>query len=142
LGGLELKNERGFSLLEIIITISLAGIVLAAMSRTIKTGLEIQGFLADKNAAVNWTESVLEEFKNKDIDLAGAVDQQSSTIVQHLEILEAEALPKDYKLTEVEITPYQQDGSIYSGLYRILIEVKYNCKNEEKRHELISLLKE
>jgi prepilin-type N-terminal cleavage/methylation domain-containing protein len=137
-----LKNERGFSLLEIIITISLAGIVLAAMSRTIKTGLEIQGFLADKNAAVNWTESILEEFKNKDIDLAGAVDQESSSLIEQLEILEAEALPKDYELTEVEITPYQDGGTLYSGLYKIMIEVKYNCKNEEQKHELISLLKE
>ncbi len=137
-----MKNERGFSLLEIIITISLAGIVLTAMSRTIKTGLEIQGFLADKNAAINWTESILEEFKNKDIDLAGAADQQSSSLVEQLEILEAEALPKDYELTELEITPYQHDGILYSGLYKIKIEVKFNCKNEEKKHELISLLKE
>ena len=137
-----MKNESGFSLLEIIITISLAGIVLTAMSRTIKTGLEIQGFLADKNAAVNWTESVLEEFKNRNIDLTAAGVEQRNELVQQLEILEAEALPKDYELTEFEITPYQQNGTLYSGLYKIMIEVKFNCKNEEKKHELITLLKE
>ncbi|MFW6229936.1 MAG: prepilin-type N-terminal cleavage/methylation domain-containing protein, partial [Halanaerobium sp.] len=36
-----MKNNAGFSLLEVIITISLAGAVLAVMSRTIKTGLEV-----------------------------------------------------------------------------------------------------
>lgn len=135
-----MKSERGFSLLEIIITISLAGIVLTAMSRTIKTGLEIQGFLADKNAAVNWTESLLEEFKNRDIDFDDPAEIRR--IKEQLEILEAEALPKNYERTDLEIIPYQADGILYSGLYKIMIEVKYSCNNEEQKHELISLLKE
>ena len=140
-GGLELKNERGFSLLEIIITISLTGIVLTAMSRTIKTGLNIHSFLRDKNSAVCWTESVLSAFKNKSSDIADNGQKAAEDIVQQLEILEAESLPKNYDMTKVEVVPYEDDGIIYSGLYQVMIEVNYSCKDRKKSHELIALLK-
>jgi prepilin-type N-terminal cleavage/methylation domain-containing protein len=134
-----LENNEGFSLLEVIITISLAGVVLAVMSRTIKTGLEVQGFLADKNAAVNWTESVLEAYKNRD-HIQEGIEDSSNSFIRNLEILESESLPKNYEMTRVEIIPYLEDGIRYEGLYKLKIEVKFNCQNEEHQNELFSLL--
>lgn len=137
-----MKNEAGFSLLEIIITISLAGVVLAAMTKTIKTGLEIESFLEDKNAAVSWADSVLAAYKDGEINLADAATSKEQELVRQLEILEEESLPKDYEITKVEITPYQNDGVIYAGLYKIEIKVNFKCKNQEQQHQLVSLLKE
>lgn len=135
-----MKNNAGFSLLEVIITISLAGAVLAVMSRTIKTGLEVHTFLADKNAAVNWTESVLEAYKNKEL-LEEGIEDSSSNFIRQLEILEKESLPKNYEMTRVEIIPYQKDGIKYDGLYQLKIEVNFKCRNEEHQSEIVSLLK-
>jgi len=126
-------------MLEVIITISLAGVVLAVMSRTIKTGLEVQGFLADKNAAVNWTESVLEAYKNRALIEEG-IEDSSSDFIRDLEILEAESLPKNYEMTRVEIIPYLEDGIRYEGLYKLKIEVKFSCQDEVHKNELFSLL--
>ncbi|MGM0500073.1 MAG: type II secretion system protein [Bacillota bacterium] len=134
-----MKNNKGFSLLEVIITISLAGVVLAVMSRTIKTGLEVQSFLADKNAAVNWTESVLEAYKNRNV-LEEGIENSSSNFIRDLEILESESLPKNYEMTKVEIIPFSKDGVSYDGLYRLKIEVKFNCRDKEHQNELFSLL--
>jgi len=134
-----LKNNAGFSLLEIIITISLAGVVLAVMSRTIKTGLEVQSFLADKNAAINWTESVLEAYKNKNVIEEG-IENSSSDFIKDLEILESESLPKNYEMTKVEIIPYSKDGIKYDGLYSLKIEVQFKCRDKEQQNELFSLL--
>jgi prepilin-type N-terminal cleavage/methylation domain-containing protein len=134
-----LKNNAGFSLLEVIITISLAGVVLAVMSRTIKTGLEVQSFLADKNAAINWTESVLEAYKNKNVIEEG-IENSSSDFIKDLEILESESLPKNYEMTKVEIIPYIKDGIKYDGLYSLKIEVKFKCRDKEHQNELFSLL--
>jgi len=134
-----LKNNAGFSLLEVIITISLAGVVLAVMSRTIKTGLEVQSFLADKNAAINWTESVLEAYKNKNVIEEG-IENSSSDFIKDLEILESESLPKNYKMTKVEIIPYSKDGIKYDGLYSLKIEVQFKCRDKEQQNELFSLL--
>ncbi len=134
-----MKNNAGFSLLEVIITISLAGVVLAVMSRTIKTGLEVQSFLADKNAAVNWTESVLEAYKNKAV-LEEGIENSSSDFIKDLEILESKSLPKNYEMTKVEVIPYIKDGIRYDGLYKLKIEVKFKCRNKEHQNELFSLL--
>jgi len=134
-----LKNNAGFSLLEVIITISLAGVVLAVMSRTIKTGLEVQSFLADKNAAINWTESVLEAYKNKNVIEEG-IENSSSDFIKDLEILESESLPKNYEMTKVEIIPYSKDGIKYDGLYSLKIEVQFKCRDKEQQNELFSLL--
>ena len=134
-----MKNNAGFSLLEVIITISLAGVVLAVMSRTIKTGLEVQSFLADKNAAINWTESVLEAYKNKSVIEEG-IENSSSDFIKDLEILESKSLPKSYEMTKVEITPFIKDGISYDGLYKLKIEVKFKCRGKEQQNELFSLL--
>ncbi|MFP4199549.1 MAG: type II secretion system protein [Halanaerobium sp.] len=134
-----MKNNAGFSLLEVIITISLAGAVLAVMSRTIKTGLEVQAFLADKNAAVNWTESVLEAYKNRELLTEGAEDS-SSEFIKKLELLEKESLPRDYEMTRVEVIPYNKDGIKYDGLYKLKVEVDFKCRNKEHQHEVLSLL--
>lgn len=134
-----MENNSGFSLLEVIIAISLAGVVLAVMSRTIKTGLEVQSFLEDKNAAVNWTKSVLEAYKNKSLIEEG-VDDSSSIFIKNLEILEAESLPKNYKTTKVKITPYKKDGISYEGLYRLRVEVNFKCRDKEQHNEIVSLL--
>lgn len=134
-----MENNEGFSLLEIIITISLAGVVLAVMSRTIKTGLDVQCFLEDKNAAVNWTESVLAAYKNKKT-IAVGVEDSSSLFIKNLEILEAKSLPKNYKMSRVEITPYKENGVSYDGLYQLKVEVDFNCKDKEQHNEIISLL--
>ncbi|MFW5687037.1 MAG: type II secretion system protein [Halanaerobium sp.] len=134
-----MKNNAGFSLLEVIITISLAGAVLAVMSRTIKTGLEVQAFLADKNAAVNWTESVLEAYKNRELLTEGAEDS-SSEFIKKLELLEKESLPRDYEMTRVEVIPYTKDGIKYDGLYKLKVEVDFKCRNKEHQHEVLSLL--
>ncbi|CCU79357.1 hypothetical protein HSACCH_01266 [Halanaerobium saccharolyticum subsp. saccharolyticum DSM 6643] len=134
-----MKNNAGFSLLEVIITISLAGVVLAVMSRTIKTGLEVQSFLADKNAAINWTESVLEAYKNKNVIEEG-IENSSSDFIKDLEILESESLPKNYEMTKVEIIPYSKDGIKYDGLYSLKIEVQFKCRDKEQQNELFSLL--
>ena len=134
-----MKNNTGFSLLEVIITITLAGAVLAVMSRTIKTGLEVQSFLGDKNAAVNWTESVLEAYKNKSV-LETGIENSSSNFIRNLEILENESLPKNYEMTKVEIIPFSKDGVNYDGLYRLKIEVKFKCRDKEHQNELFSLL--
>lgn len=134
-----MKNNKGFSLLEIIITISLAGAVLAVMSRTIKTGLEVHAFLADENAALNWTESVLEAYKNKETLTAGTKDS-SDNFIKQLEVLEKEALPKNYKLTRVEVIPYEKDGVSYEGLYKLKVEVNFKCGDKERQREIFSLL--
>lgn len=134
-----MKNNAGFSLLEVIITISLAGAVLAVMSRTIKTGLEVQAFLADENAALNWTESVLEAYKNKEI-LEEGVDDSSSDFIKHLELLEKESLPRNYQLTRVEVKPFAKDGVKYDGLYKLKVEVNFKCQDKERQHEIFSLL--
>ena len=134
-----MKNNTGFSLLEVIITISLAGAVLAVMSRTIKTGLEVQAFLADENAALNWTESVLEAYKNKEL-LEEGVDDSSSDFIKHLELLEKESLPRNYQLTRVEVIPFEKDGVKYDGLYKLKVEVKFNCKDKEHQNEIFALL--
>lgn len=134
-----MKNNKGFSLLEIIITISLAGVVLAVMSRTIKTGLEVNNFLVDKNTAVNWTKSVLEAYKNREIITEG-VEDSNSDFIRDLEMLEKESLPKNYEMTRVEIIPFRKDGVCYDGLYRIKVEVKFKCKNKERKNELFTLL--
>jgi len=134
-----LKNNAGFSLLEVIITISLAGVVMAVMSRTIKTGLEVNTFLVDKNAAVNWTESVLEAYKNREI-LEEGVEDSSSNFIKNLELLESQSLPKNYETTRVEITPYEKDGICYDGLYRLKIEVDFKCRDKEHQNEILSLL--
>lgn len=135
-----MKNNAGFSLLEIVITISLAGIVLAVMSRTIKTGLEVQSFLADENAALNWTESVLEAYKNKNSLSVGAFDSNSE-FIKNLELLEKASLPKNYKLTKVEISPFSDGKNKYEGLYKLKVQVNYSCHNKEREHEIFSLLK-
>ncbi|MCC3143751.1 prepilin-type N-terminal cleavage/methylation domain-containing protein [Halanaerobium sp. Z-7514] len=137
-----MKNEAGFSLLEIIITISLAGIVLAVMSRTIKTGLEINSFLADKNDAVNWTESLLEAFRSKEFDLSDSEQKIEAEFLKQLQILESEELQKNYELHKIELSPYENNGVIYEGLYKLKIIVNYNCRDRERKHELITLLKE
>ena len=134
-----MKNNAGFSLLEVIITISLAGAVLAVMSRTIKTGLEVQAFLADENAALNWTESVLEAYKNKEL-LEEGVDDSSSDFIKKLELLEKESLPKNYQLTRVEISPFEKDGVKYDGLYKLKVEVKFKCQDKERQNEIFALL--
>lgn len=134
-----MKNNAGFSLLEVIITISLAGAVLAVMSRTIKTGLEVNTFLADKNAAVNWTESVLEAYKNKE-QLEEGIEDSSSNFIKNLELLEKESLPRDYEMTRVKITPFEKDGIQYAGLYRLEIEVDFKCRDKEHQNELFSIL--
>ena len=134
-----MKNNAGFSLLEVIITISLAGAVLAVMSRTIKTGLEVQAFLADENAALNWTESVLEAYKNKEL-LEEGVDDSSSDFIKHLELLEKESLPRNYQLTRVEVIPFEKDGVIYDGLYKLKVEVEFKCKDKEHQNEIFALL--
>lgn len=134
-----MKNNEGFSLLEIIITISLAGAVLAVMSRTIKTGLTVNTFLADKNAAINWTESVLEAYKHKK-SLAEGVEDSSSHFIKQLELLEKESLPKNYEMTRVEITPYEKDGVYYDGLYKLKVEVNFKCRDKEYQNELFTLL--
>lgn len=135
-----MKNNSGFLLLEVIITISLAGVAIAVMSRTIKTGLEVQSFLADQNAAINWTESVFEAYKARKTVTEGTEDS-SSEFISQLEILEAESLPKDYKMTKIKITPYQKDGVEYEGLYKFNIEVDFNCRDKEQKNELQALLK-
>ena len=135
-----MKNNAGFSLLEVIITISLAGAVLAVMSKTIKTGLEVHTFLADKNDAINWTESVLEAYKNKNILEEGTQDS-SSNFIRQLEVLEEASLPKNYEMTRVEVIPYQKDGIKYDGLYKLKVEVDFKCRNEEHQSEVVSLLK-
>ena len=134
-----MKNNAGFSLLEVIITISLAGAVLAVMSRTIKTGLEVHTFLADENAALNWTESVLEAYKNKKMITEG-VEDSSSNFIKQLEILEKESLPKNYEMTRVEIIPFEKDGVKYDGLYKLKVEVNFKCGNKERQNELLTLL--
>lgn len=134
-----MRNNEGFSLLEVIITISLAGVVLAVMSRSIKTGLEVQSFLADENAAISWTESVLEAYRNRKILKEGKEDSRDN-FIKKLEILEKESLPKDYKMTEVEITPFKKGGVEYDGLYKIKITVNFECRNEEHQNEIIALL--
>lgn len=134
-----MKNNAGFSLLEVIITISLAGAVLAVMSRTIKTGLEVHTFLADKNAAVNWTESVLEAYKNRDLIEEGTEDS-SSDFIRNLELLEREALPRDYEMTRVEVIPFEKDGVRYDGLYRLKVEVDFKCRDKEHQNEIFGLL--
>ncbi|MGP3779627.1 prepilin-type N-terminal cleavage/methylation domain-containing protein [Halanaerobium saccharolyticum] len=134
-----MKNNAGFSLLEVIITISLAGAVLAVMSRTIKTGLEVHTFLADKNAAVNWTESVLEAYKNRDL-LTEGVEDSSSEFIRNLEVLEKESLPRDYEMTRVEVIPFEKDGVKYDGLYKLKVEVDFKCRNKEHQNEVLSLL--
>ena len=136
-----MKNNAGFSLLEVIITISLAGVVLAVMSRTIKTGLEVQAFLADKNAALSWTESVLEAYRNKEILEIGNKDSINSNFIRQLEILENESLAKNYEITRVEVIPYQKDGISYDGLYKLKVVVDFKSKNKEHQSELITLLK-
>ncbi|ADQ14841.1 type IV pilus modification PilV family protein [Halanaerobium hydrogeniformans] len=137
-----MKNEAGFSLLEIIITIFLAGIVLAVMSRTIKTGLEVNSFLADRNAAVNWTESILEAFRAKNFDLSDNEENIEAEFLKQLQILEKEGLEKNYHLHRIELSPYKNKGVIYDGLYKLKIIVNYNCRDQERKHELITLLKE
>ena len=137
-----MKNKAGFSLLEIIITISLAGIVLAVMSRTIKTGLEINSFLADKNAAVNWTESLLETFRSKDFELSDNQENIEQEFIKQLQILENEDLNKNYHLKRIEVSPYENKGVLYDGLYKLKVIVNYNCRDQERKHELITLLKE
>ena len=134
-----MKNNAGFSLLEVIITISLAGAVLAVMSRTIKTGLEVQAFLADENAALNWTESVLEAYKNKEL-LEEGVDDSSSDFIKKLELLEKESLPRNYQLTRVKVSPFEKDGVIYDGLYKLNVEVEFKCKDKEHQNEIFALL--
>ena len=134
-----MKNNAGFSLLEVIITISLAGIVLAVMSKSIKTGLNVQSFINDKNAAVSWTESVLEAYKNRE-ELKEGVENGSSLFIRQLEILEKESLPKNYETTTVEISPYKKDGILYEGLYKLKIRVDFNCQNKERHNEILSLL--
>lgn len=134
-----MKNNAGFSLLEVIITISLAGAVLAVMSRTIKTGLEVHTFLADKNAAVNWTESVLEAYKNKEL-LKEGVKDSSSDFIRNLELLENESLPRDYEMTRVEVTPFEKDGVKYDGLYKLKVEVDFKCRDKEHQNEITALL--
>ncbi|MGM0547925.1 MAG: pilus assembly FimT family protein [Bacillota bacterium] len=134
-----MKNNAGFSLLEVVITISLAGIVLAVMSRTIKTGLEVQSFLADENAALNWTESVLEAYKNKESLSLGIADSNSK-FIKNLELLEKESLPKNYKLTKVKISPFIDNEIKYQGLYKLKVQVDYDCHNKERRHEIFTLL--
>lgn len=134
-----MENNEGFSLLEIIITISLAGAVLAVMGRTIKTGLEVQTFLTDKNAAVSWTESVLEAYKNRE-SLNEGIEDSSSHFIRQLELLESKSLPKNYQLTTVEIKPYQKDGVKYEGLYKLKIEVNFETKSKEHKNELSGLL--
>jgi prepilin-type N-terminal cleavage/methylation domain-containing protein len=136
-----LKNNAGFSLLEIIITISLAGAVMAVMSRTIKTGLEVNTFLVDENAAVNWTESVLEAYKDREL-LEEGLEDSSSNFIRNLEVLEKEALPKDYETTRVEIIPFAKDGVQYNGLYRLKIEVDFKCRDREHQHEILSILQQ
>lgn len=134
-----MKNNAGFSLLEVIITISLAGAVLAVMSRTIKTGLEVHTFLADKNAAVNWTESILEAYKNRDL-LEEGVEDSSSDFIRNLEVLENEALPKNYEMTRVEVIPFEKDGIKYDGLYKLKVEVDFKCRDKEHQNELLGIL--
>lgn len=134
-----MKNNAGFSLLEVIITISLAGAVLAVMSRTIKTGLEVHTFLADKNAAVNWTESVLEAYKNRDL-LEEGVEDSGDDFIKNLELLEKESLPKEYEITRVEVIPYKKDGIQYDGLYRLKVEVDFKCRDKEHHNEMLALL--
>lgn len=134
-----MENNEGFSLLEIIITISLAGAVLAVMGKTIKTGLEVQTFLTDKNAAINWTESVLEAYKNKDT-LNEGIEDSNSNFIRQLEILESKSLPKNYKVTTVEIKPYQKNGIKYDKLYKLKIEVDFKSKNKDYKNELSSLM--
>lgn len=134
-----MKNNAGFTLLEVIITISLAGAVMAVMSRTIKTGLEVNTFLVDKNAAVNWTESVLEAYKNREM-LEEGVEDSSSNFIRNLELLENESLPKDYETTRVEIIPFEKDGVKYDGLYRMKIEVDFKCRDREHQNEILSIL--
>ena len=109
------------------------------MSRTIKTGLEVQAFLADENAALNWTESVLEAYKNKEL-LEEGVDDSSSDFIKHLELLEKESLPRNYQLTRVEVIPFEKDGVKYDGLYKLKVEVKFNCKDKEHQNEIFALL--
>jgi prepilin-type N-terminal cleavage/methylation domain-containing protein len=135
-----LKNESGFTLLEIIITISLAGIVLAVMSKTIKTGLDMQSFLNDRNAIISWSESVLAAYNNKDDLAEGVANSNNSELIKKLEILEQKSLPKSYQLTTVKIDNYQKDNITYAGLYKLKIDVDYKLKNKEQRYELISLL--
>ncbi|SFL08977.1 pilus assembly FimT family protein [Halanaerobium salsuginis] len=135
-----MKNESGFTLLEIIITISLAGIVLAVMSKTIKTGLDMQSFLNDRNAIISWSESVLAAYNNKDDLAEGVANSNNSELIKKLEILEQKSLPKSYQLTTVKIDNYQKDNITYAGLYKLKIDVDYKLKNKEQRYELISLL--
>ena len=134
-----MKNNAGFSLLEVIITISLAGVVLAVMSRTIKTGLEVHTFLADKNAAVNWTKSILEAYKNKELLEEGTADN-SSDFIRNLELLENEALPRDYEMTRVEVIPFEKDGVKYDGLYKLKVVVDFKCRDKEHQNEITALL--
>ena len=134
-----MKNNAGFSLLEVIITISLAGAVLAVMSRTIKTGLEVHTFLADKNAAVSWTESVLEAYKNKEL-LEEGVEDSGDDFIRNLELLESESLPRAYEMTRVEVIPYEKEGIRYDGLYQLKVEVDFKCRDREHHNEILALL--
>jgi len=135
------KNSRGFSLLEVIISISLAGIVMTVFSRTIKTGLNVQTFLENKNSAVNFAESVIETLRKEKIDLQKYTGDNKLSAVRNIKILEEAGLEKDIDAASLKVTPYRADGRIYSGLYKLKITVNYRCKNKEKKYHLITLLR-
>ncbi|MGM0603312.1 MAG: type IV pilus modification PilV family protein [Bacillota bacterium] len=136
-----MKNSKGFSLLEVIISISLAGIVLAVFSRTIKTGLDVQTFLENKNSAVNFAESVLETLKKEDIDLQNYTGENKLSAVKGVKILEEAGLKKEIDAAALKITPYSKDGEVYRGLFKLKLTVDYKCRDKERQYELITLLR-
>ena len=136
-----MKNSRGFSLLEVIISISLAGIVMAVFSRTIKTGLDVQTLLENKNSAVNFAESVIETLKKEEIDLQKYTGDNKLSAVKNIKIMEKAGLKKEIDAASLKITPYSEDGRIYRGLYKLKLTVNYRCKNKEKKYHLITLLR-
>lgn len=136
-----MKNNRGFSLLEVIISISLAGIVMAVFSRTIKTGLEVQAFLANKNSAVNFAESVIETLKKEEIDFEDYRGKNKLSAVKGVKVLEKAGLKKHIDTSTLSIVPYKENNIEYNGLYKLKLTVDYKCGDEKKKYKLITLLK-
>ncbi len=137
-----LNNKSGFTLLEIVISISLAGVVLVSFSRTISTALDVRAFIEDSNQAANWGESVVNYLNTEQVELAKLVGKSQSEIIILLAELEEIFLNKQIEATVVEVKPYAENETIYPGLYQVNINVNYSSKNISNDFVISTILAE
>lgn len=136
-----LKNNKiyGFTLIEVIIALTIISIIIMGFTRVLSTALECRKMTEEKNTIVNWSGTIMEFMKTCNLEILEG--QYTADDFPRLSRLETEYSNLNKVITGVKISVNKYtDENINENLYKITVYTKWMSGEKEKNYKLSSLV--